>query len=1498
MNTENRNLSMVEIVPLRPYIDRLLKESDNVAIQNLCNEYAAKLNNGMHDEQICEAFVKDLAKVANTEISKGVLADVSESIKNNEGNIKLANDVYSLSNSSCMFVAPMIESAVVDYITNKNSDTRDIVKANISIFENEKIVRDIMSILDYESYEEKSGKSLVNAVLKESAVAPAEKTYTQAEVDALLSNKVNEQETTDKSPKIFPNRIGLHDAIRNIMEQHSSNEKLKVFCEQYMNALNAGKAEETLYEAFISGASNWNYLNAVDTELSALKDRVGKYKQDIDLKKIMEMMKETSSYYIVPLIEDVLIEYVNHKNMTNRGILLQRLDAFGYDPFVRDIVHVVTKDNSIPNSVYLGESIEFAKNLVHTEDVFSPVKYIKENECVFNVKGSYYVRKGNSISKMTKNDVAGLSESFKTLCGLINSSNIVLSNELNTITVFDGENKGVISESAIEINGEKIVESELESLASKTRIMNEDNYRFYNIVKILNENFGDIAYLDFVKRVASNDGSRSVDVFRIKNNLFLNTIDESLGRSVFYRNVNPIQCRNYINEHMEINIAPLFEDVLPDQDNIEKTIKEKCNEYDAYIESLESKKDTLMKMKGEGADEEDINKAIDMINQEIEDAKADYKKYQDNAKDYLKGKKDDAEDSMDYDIPDGEDKEKDSEDDTEKDTEDDTEKDTEDDVENGEDVKETPAEMEEPLTSETPDEETPAEEVSVEVEDEHVDAPEFDAIFDVPAVQDTYDTRFKIAKVTYNKNVKTGKVSNHGEVIIIIPTVDANGDIHDETRKVQFYLDPERNPVIENEYMPLDLYMSIKDAIESDPKTESVEIDGTADQIVTSEPSDDEIIEPETLPGVADTTETITATEIPAAEPETPAEVKDAEEDMANYPIMVGVYPEEISPKGVADFEKDMDDMKIEHSNSEADGGEIMLKINNLAQAHGLQKYFNKWFNYTDNEFKNFFPELKRCFDNKCSTIPVQATNEGVKIIGVSKEGKSKYPISLILPCNECFCKMVNTTYEPDIETLQIVAENENDMKQIYEGLFMYAKKNDVDQDVEDILESYKDEFGAICESECVYNLTVPYNAFLEQKLTTKGFDVNVVDESMSTEILKTDYNKARKILESFYGENVPAEANDFFRLQENVKITIKDESTGKTVEINTEDDIKDVKKTSNEADFDQAFKDVTFNPEASLMFSDDEESADDEDKDEKDEVKEEETEETETKKEDEGTETEKSEKSEDEESEEDSEGDKKSEKRKTFKFKVTKKSKNESLKQDGTGVKPLNESADKPEPNVLDIVLCKDGKKGQVICKQADGNLIVNVEGHTKIYAPGDLTLPYGKFDTLEAPFKYDANTLKGVYESFVKCGIYINDVQVTPNDCQVQLLEYLTAPDDAEINLIIEGQKTPAVKKYIKITEDIDSVIDMANYGEGKIAYVVEGKTDVNDVLVHLGDYKHYRMVKESNIPVRVLLKDDNGETHLRFVAGGNIRLNEGTDVYTPDYELLIDSAINLLS
>jgi hypothetical protein len=1519
-----KNLNMLNIIGLRESIETLMtKEGKYAPVATVCKAYLKKLDEGWHEGQVCTSFVNELTRVAIHESSKDVVFDLGNKLNEHKRDIDIVNNLFAMQQGRHSYVVPMVESALVDYMTNKNAETRTTARKSLSLFEGIVEINGILEALSFDEYEEKTNKKLVNSSLNESFIPNEPETFTKEQVDAMLENAkaaaIKEQEVpVAKSINGVDSHIYLDNTIKSILKKNTTNnEGLKAFCEQYIQALNAGKAEEVLYESFISGVSHWNHLSAVDTELSALNDRISKYQQEVNLKKILKIMESTGSYYIVPLIEGCVVDYIANKTMANKSVLKQRLQAFEYDPFVRDILNIVMHDQSLEANVYLGESLESVNNYVHTEKVFSPVKYIKENECVFNVKGTYYNRKGNTITKLSKSSIENLDESFKTLCNLINHPAVSIDDLSNTIAIYEGKDSAKISESSIILNGNEVTVNEIDNIAHMSNLMNENKQGFYAAVKMINEKFDEIAYIDFVKRVAMNESNgKTVDVFRIKNNLFVATNDVKLGSSTFYRNVNPIQCRSYINEHMSLNVSSLFEDILPNQKAILEGVEEAKKEYETYIEELKNKKKEFEAMRGEceGADA-DIDKAISIIDDDIADMEKDYEKYKKDAEQYMTG--DDA----------------------------DAEKETPDDVAANygttatEEPTESPEDMEVPI-GEEPAAEDPAMDADVAAmadefaaEDEAIaSATPYDSDFDVVSPELEDKGGVKVLRVSYAENVKTGKKLNKGTAFVVIPSVDANGDVKDETKSITFYLDADRKPIINNEYMPLIIYKSIVDAISADADTASIDVNGTAEvdtpadsvevaaSVTTVAPADavadpaaeiaDSIVEPteetEPMAGLeadpdapADTVTDLPADgeaatgddqaldidsmidnigntdfeegaegdgeidseldgqlddflgdegadegeAIPAATQETPAETASRTES-ETYPIELGLNTEDIKPISKGRFTEACKEMGIECSTVEGQNDCVTLKFKNKAEVYAMQDYFKDWKNYSQAQFCNFFPELKKCFANNPSVPVAQKVSEGVSILGVRAINESVLysdskngTVNVVLPYTEDYAKMFGySTGKNRPSHINIVTESYAETQELYKTLSAYAstKGNKIDEDAKSFLNRYSKDFESLTESN-IYSLTVPYNNFLEQKLEHKGIACSRVDEGLAISLHKDEYAKAKKVFESVYGEKTPVSVKDFFHLadsslDEGLKITVKDDKTGKTVEFDL-DDLAGKAKDSEDADspadeqnnFDDAFKDVTFDSKDSELFNVGDEDSDDE----KDEEK--------SSEDDDNTDDEQLETKKDSE-EKDSETEEEKPAKKKFMFR---KKKNESVTSPSFK-NPLNESTGcSATPNVLDWVKLSDGNVAQVIATlPMSGNYIVNLNGRTVEVSPKNLVLAGCKKDLVEAPHKFDKATLKLLSESMVRCGMFVNNNQITPNGCYVKYGDFVNAKDDEQIRIVVEGESVLASKKYIKVLEDINSFAVPSGFVSAE--EISEIGVKLRDILVNVQEFE----------------------------------------------------------
>ena len=439
---------------------------------------------------------------------------------------------------------------------------------------------------------------------------------------------------------------------------------------------------------------------------------------------------------------------------------------------------------------------------------------------------------------------------------------------------------------------------------------------------------------------------------------------------------------------------------------------------------------------------------------------------------------------------------------------------------------------------------------------------------------------------------------------------------------------------------------------------------------------------------------------------------------------------------------------------------------------------------------------------------------------------------------------------------IDVVTESYDESRDVYNILkaINESTKGKVTGAVKDFLDRYAIDFDRV--SEAVSVVSVPYSNLLESKLINTGIVVNVSENNLDISADSTNIKKVKKILESYYRAKVSECTSEAFErigsgLNEGIKITIRDDKTGKTIELDT-DDLDNVKKQDDGQAAADSVSDeyTTFEAEDSQLFggstTDD---SDDEKKEDKE--KEEDTEKDSSKEGDEDKDTEE-------------------EPKKKLKFKVKKKAKktDESVKPSNTG--RLNESAGIAEPNVFDWVRYGNNLTGQIIAKQADGNFIVSAYGSTVICSPDSVKLVAPRPDTVDAPYKYDKNTLKGLFEQMVQAGMYMNNNRITPSDCYVKYSEFMNAKDEDDVRLVVEGETLYANKKYIRVLEDVNDFANPADYIDGS---EISSQGDVlRSVKINKKDYE---TAVGASSPVRVLVGCETDQCKLIQLPKGSLLL-----------------------
>ena len=428
--------------------------------------------------------------------------------------------------------------------------------------------------------------------------------------------------------------LGIRESINTLQGEARENLALRETLNSYRDFLNSGTPEVVLYEDFTTAMQSFSYFPKVGNAIKAIEDRVNTYKSDVSIQKIIETMKGTSSNYLLPLIEDLIQNYLDNKNIQTKSSLKEGLIKFSYDPFIRDIINLVSLDATELQLEYANASCDIQK-------VYSPIFYLGENEVAFNVKGDFYIKKGNNISRISGKNLQNLDPNFISLCEAVNHPSVSI--ERDHIKIYDKKHIAIIKEGKVLINDKEMSSEDF----AQSFEMSEwtGDLQFLNLVEALRANFNEISEVDFVKRVYLKENENYfADIFKLRGNLFINTFDISEGKATFYRNVNPIQARGIMMEHLRYDVTSLFKDVISDEEKIIKEIEESRKEYSSYIKLLEEK---IKRFRSESSP---LSKeVIEILEGELLEVKNEYKDYLNLVEKYLRPLKEDITISVDVD---------------------------------------------------------------------------------------------------------------------------------------------------------------------------------------------------------------------------------------------------------------------------------------------------------------------------------------------------------------------------------------------------------------------------------------------------------------------------------------------------------------------------------------------------------------------------------------------------------------------------------------------------------------------------------------------------------------------------------------------------------------------------------------------------------------------------------------------------------------------------------
>ena len=1018
-NRDTENFDGTTKFNIHRYVNGLIEEGHkNPELMSYLINYNNALANGAQDFMLFEQFGQGLAKYAKGNKSiKTVIEQMNNTLATDGANLVGYQLIEQIDNP---LTKDNIKYLYNQYVANKCQETKDnLVEALSPLVEDGDPVATKLNILLTE--ESSMSANFIHAdYVNESEVKNFEKKLQEqrdkktmdqifSKVQRYIDEKLDEDEKARLTEKddfclnaIANNQgINLSEHINNIRHSDaSSNQRLMEVINLYSNAINQGAYEERLYETFLQNVSKFNYLLPVSKAMKSITEKVDSKREEITLTKILEEMKDDhSSFIYVDLIQEDVARYVKEPNAINRVQLRNALMPYASDPYINEMFNVIYSDNSrranelTEKALNIKDQINIIRENASVSNIYTPVQYVKENEAIFNVNGQFYVKKGNNIAVLEDKLVDQLDERFVELCRLVNDPHVEINED--HIILHSNDKYATIFEGYVDIYGHKESKETLRNLREMCMKYDDYDTNFYIMCSCLLENFNNIAKIDWAKHVTLNENNNiNADLFKLDQNIFIATHNDAIGQHTFYRNVNPIFCKNKLNEHMGINVSSLFSDLLPSQDKIILKLNETKNQYEDSIEKYEDMIEKLNKALESSSDEnkEKLEKAIADAEEKLDDIKAEYKEWQKQADDVtgednsddtdddektddgtvtkenpnepmsdeevdaskdelsqpLSGEdgdseatdnfddeesdegitddefakflgsdsdddSDDDEDSEgtgfddaaanaidadndsdddetdfedsddDYDSDDVFGSDEDSDEDDEEafkevnfddDTDDTESTDDDEDIFEPEDSDETETDDEDEFGNSEDDEETASEdndedtynsmttvdmgdnsddEETAEPGDEATDVFGGDTedplgtnseIEDIPAntpktvedeKEEIYQPKFsyKIADVMFDENVKDGKKEKSGSVIVIVPMIDGTGKKYVENKTIEFYLDDDNNPILDNEPMTNELYAAVIDAIKNHPDY--------SDVCETAEPANEEV---------------------------------------------------------------------------------------------------------------------------------------------------------------------------------------------------------------------------------------------------------------------------------------------------------------------------------------------------------------------------------------------------------------------------------------------------------------------------------------------------------------------------------------------------------------------------------------------------------------------------------------------------------------------------------
>jgi hypothetical protein len=412
------------------------------------------------------------------------------------------------------------------------------------------------------------------------------------------------------------NNLGVKKTFAVIGESEISKHPAFSYMFEKLKAVTA-QPEWMIIESVIASLTPFNWDPTVNECLKSLTENSEKFREEITIYKIVENIKRSTSNYLMPAMSAQLDEYLNNRNSSSRVKLMEKASQFLFDPNVKNLHKFLSESER-------AFHIAASDTSCNINRVYSPV-FIAESSEFFLAGSQVYKKEGNSIAIASSDEITALPESFKAVADILTWDNVIVAEGL--IKLYSGDKVIEISESQVKINGKVVNKEDIHKVYLNAGVFRMTESKNINAIFAISENWNNIFEMDFAKTITSkSDAGKSMTLFFLGENIFINKSNKLMNESVFYTDCNATQTKNLVMEFMKTDISSTFAELLNEEEKELKkmsTLKEEFVQSIAHLTEQRSKLENLPDGMSEEAEVKDLISAID---EEINFLKSEYAK--------------------------------------------------------------------------------------------------------------------------------------------------------------------------------------------------------------------------------------------------------------------------------------------------------------------------------------------------------------------------------------------------------------------------------------------------------------------------------------------------------------------------------------------------------------------------------------------------------------------------------------------------------------------------------------------------------------------------------------------------------------------------------------------------------------------------------------------------------------------------------------------------------